>query len=83
MSMRTRGQKKKRGQARPSPGREPKSPEEPIAERDEFKDKYLRGLAEMDNFRKRIKKEKEDFQKYVLRSSCLTCCRSMTIWKGR
>jgi molecular chaperone GrpE len=36
------------------------------AERDEFKDKYLRGLAEMDNFRKRMKKEREDFQKYVL-----------------
>jgi len=36
------------------------------AERDEFKDKYLRGLAEMDNFRKRMKKEKDEFQKYVL-----------------
>jgi len=36
------------------------------AECDEFKDKYLRGLAEMDNFRKRMKKEKEEFQKYVL-----------------
>jgi molecular chaperone GrpE len=35
-------------------------------ERDEFKDKYLRTLAEMDNFRKRVKKEKEDYQKYVL-----------------
>ena len=35
-------------------------------ERDELKDKYLRGLAEIDNFRKRIKKEKEEFQKYVL-----------------
>ncbi len=36
------------------------------AERDEFKDKYLRGLAEIDNFRKRMKKEKEEFQKYVM-----------------
>jgi molecular chaperone GrpE len=35
-------------------------------ERDELKDKYLRGLAEIDNFRKRVKKEKEEFQKYVL-----------------
>lgn len=35
-------------------------------ERDEFKDKYLRNLAEIDNFRKRIKKEKEDYQKYIL-----------------
>ncbi len=37
-----------------------------IAERDEFKDKYLRGLAETDNFRKRMKKERDDFQKYAL-----------------
>ena len=35
-------------------------------ERDEYKDKYLRNLAEIDNFRKRVKKEKEDYQKYVL-----------------
>lgn len=35
-------------------------------ERDELKDKYLRHLAEMDNFRKRVKKEKEEFQKYAL-----------------
>jgi molecular chaperone GrpE len=37
-----------------------------VLERDELKDKYLRGLAEMDNFRKRVNKEKEEFQKYVL-----------------
>jgi len=36
------------------------------AERDEFQDKYLRNLADMDNFRKRQKKEKEDFQRFVL-----------------
>ncbi len=36
-----------------------------VAERDEYKDKYLRTLAEMDNFRKRMKKEKDDYQKYV------------------
>lgn len=35
-------------------------------ERDELKDKYLRGLAEIDNFRKRVNKEKAEFQKYVL-----------------
>lgn len=35
-------------------------------ERDEFKDKYLRNMAEIDNFRKRVKKEKEEYQKYVL-----------------
>lgn len=43
-----------------------KSLEATIAERDEMKDKYLRTLAEIDNFRKRVKKEKEDYQKYVL-----------------
>jgi molecular chaperone GrpE len=40
--------------------------EKVLEERDEFKDKYLRNLAEIDNFRKRVKKEKEEFQKYVL-----------------
>lgn len=35
-------------------------------ERDEYKDKYLRNLAEIDNFRKRVRKEKEDFQKFAL-----------------
>ena len=40
--------------------------EKAIEERDEYKDKYLRNLAEVDNFRKRMKKEKEEFQKYVL-----------------
>ena len=40
--------------------------ESAIAERDEYKDKYLRNLAEIDNFRKRVKKEKEEYQKYVL-----------------
>ncbi|MCP5052150.1 MAG: nucleotide exchange factor GrpE [bacterium] len=40
--------------------------ESALQERDEFKDKYLRGMAEVDNFRKRLKKEKEEYQKYVL-----------------
>jgi molecular chaperone GrpE len=40
--------------------------EEIEEERDEYKDKYLRNLAEIDNFRKRVKKEKEDYQRYVL-----------------
>ena len=43
-----------------------KEAEEAIKERDEFKDLYMRNLAEMDNFRKRVKKEKEDYQRYVL-----------------
>ncbi len=35
-------------------------------ERDELHDKYLRSLAEMDNFRKRVTKEKEEFRIFVL-----------------
>jgi len=37
-----------------------------IKERDEYKDNYIRNLAEVDNFRKRIQKEKEEYQKYAL-----------------
>lgn len=37
-----------------------------VQERDESKDKYLRALAEMDNFRKRLRKEKEDYFKFAL-----------------
>lgn len=37
-----------------------------MTERNDLKDKYLRNLAEVDNFRKRIKKEKEEYQKYFL-----------------
>ncbi len=37
-----------------------------VEERDELQDKYLRSLAEVDNYRKRVKKEKEEFQKYIL-----------------
>lgn len=40
--------------------------EELTAERDEFKDKLLRNMAEIDNFRKRVKKEKDEHQKYAL-----------------
>ncbi len=35
-------------------------------ERDELKDKYLRTLADFDNFRKRMRREKEDYQQYHL-----------------
>ncbi len=35
-------------------------------ERDDLKDKLLRNLAEIDNYRKRVQKEKEEYQKYVL-----------------
>lgn len=37
-----------------------------IKERDDFNDKYLRTLAEMDNYRKRVLKEKEEFRRYIL-----------------
>jgi len=37
-----------------------------VKERDEIKDKYLRNLAEVDNFRKRVKKEKEEYYQYAL-----------------
>lgn len=35
-------------------------------ERDEWKDKYLRSLAEMDNTRKRLEREREEYVKYAL-----------------
>lgn len=37
-----------------------------VEERDELHDKYLRNLAEVDNYRKRVQKEKDEFQKYIL-----------------
>ena len=44
------------------------TPEEILQEKDakiaEMTDKYLRALAEQDNFRKRMQKDKEDFVKY-------------------
>lgn len=36
------------------------------AERDELKDKYLRTLADFDNFRKRMRREKEEYQQFHL-----------------
>lgn len=36
------------------------------SERDEYQDKYLRTLADFDNFRKRMRREKEEFQQYHL-----------------
>ncbi len=35
-------------------------------ERDEWKDKYLRSLAEMDNARKRLERERDEYMKYAL-----------------
>lgn len=36
-------------------------------ERDQIKDQYLRALAEIDNQRKRMQKEKEEYKKFILR----------------
>jgi molecular chaperone GrpE len=37
-----------------------------MGERDDLKDKYLRTLADFDNYRKRMKREKEEYQQYHL-----------------
>jgi len=39
---------------------------EVVKERDELKDKYLRTLADFDNFRKRMRREKEEYQQFHL-----------------
>jgi len=49
--------------------RRPKAPSAPTAaqqETSEFKDRYLRTLADFENFRKRSEREKQDFFKYAL-----------------
>jgi molecular chaperone GrpE len=47
----------------------PKSHEEILAEKDakltEMTDKYLRSLAELDNYRKRVSKDKDDFVRFT------------------
>jgi molecular chaperone GrpE len=40
-------------------------------DRDHLRDQYLRGLAEFDNQQKRLKKEKEEFRKFILREFLL------------
>lgn len=54
--------------AAPAPAPE-KTPEDVLKEKDgkinELTDKYLRALAELDNYRKRMVKDKEDFVKYT------------------
>lgn len=60
---------KKKAQVRKSTAKlkvQEKAIEKLTIERDEFKDKFLRNMAEIDNFRKRVKKEKEEHQKYAL-----------------
>src|SRR5205809_6379402 len=49
--------------------RRPKAPSAPTAaqqETSEFKDRYLRTLADFENFRKRSEREKQDFFKFAL-----------------
>ena len=60
---------KKKSQVRKSTAKlkvQEKIIEKLTTERDEFKDKLLRNMAEIDNFRKRVKKEKDEHQKYAL-----------------
>lgn len=60
---------KKKGQTRKPTGKlkaQEKVIDKLTIERDDYKDKLLRNLAEIDNFRKRVKKEKEDHRKYAL-----------------
>jgi molecular chaperone GrpE len=49
--------------------KEEKKPLDPLKEKEkllaEMTDKYLRSLAELENFRKRVGKDKEDFVKYT------------------
>src|SRR5436189_4672250 len=52
--------------------RRPKAPSAPTAaqqETSEFKDRYLRTLADFENFRKRSEREKQDFRRYALAES--------------
>ncbi|MEN8223393.1 MAG: nucleotide exchange factor GrpE [Acidobacteriota bacterium] len=61
------GQKKKPHRKQTSKFKsQEKAIEKLTKERDELKDKLLRNLAEIDNYRKRVQKEKEEYQKYVL-----------------
>ena len=38
----------------------------PAAQEEDFRDRYLRTLADFENFRKRSEREKEDFRRYAL-----------------
>ena len=49
----------------------------------EQEDKYLRLLAEYDNYRKRSQKEKENAGPPPGRTPSRNCSRCMTIWSGR
>jgi molecular chaperone GrpE len=38
----------------------------PVAQEEDFRDRYLRTLADFENFRKRAEREKDDFRRYAL-----------------
>jgi molecular chaperone GrpE len=42
------------------------APAVPVPASDDFRDRYLRSLADFENFRKRSEREKNDFQRYAL-----------------
>lgn len=50
---------------------EPIEQEEPKSELEEYKDKYLRLLAEMENTRKRLQKEKQEMSRFALENIVL------------
>ncbi len=57
-----------------------------IAERDEFKDRLLRTLAEMENLRRRTEREVTDARTYAVTNFAATCSTPPTIsaalWKA-
>jgi len=49
-----------------APGKDVEPPEKIAAERDEFKDKFLRKAAELENYIKRSRKEKEEIRELIV-----------------
>ena len=45
-----------------------------IADRDQYKDKWARAMADLDNFRKRIYREMDDERKYQSLPELCSCC---------
>lgn len=53
----------------PLPEEKPAAAEEKQKDIDEYKDKYLRALAEIENMRKRLQKEKEEVVRYTVENT--------------
>lgn len=52
--------------------------EELRAERDQYRDRFMRALADAENARKRSDKDRREAENYGGSSSPVTCCRSTT-----